>query len=159
MNESYYPHIVQRGVEDALARQARGPNSSADPSRLFSQSLEKFVAEQVGSVEQLEILLYMFRSPSEWWSSNQVYEAVKSNVRSVQERLAHFCSQGILHKDCTDPPCYRAKAEDAQLARLVTELDGHYRERRVRVVELIYARVPSGVTEFARAFRIRKGES
>lgn len=103
----------------------------------------------------MEILLLLSDVPSKYWQVEEVFQQIQSSRASVMERLNFLCQQGFLAKDNNDPPGYRFNTASPELAEGVLELKPIYRERRVKVVELIYS-LPDQVRSFADAFKFRK---
>jgi hypothetical protein len=124
--------------------------------KVFSEELEKFIAAEVNSLEQLEILLLLSGNPHKWWSAKGVYEVIKSSMQSVQDRLDEMVARGILRKDAADAALFQFGPKDETVWRITTELRDAYKERSVKIVQAIYSKPPDAVQEFARAFRLRK---
>jgi hypothetical protein len=124
----------------------------------FSEELQKFIATEITSLEQLEILLLLSGNPHRWWSAQSVYDVVKSSPASVEDRLKTFAERSILNRDPEKEDRYQFSPTEEKLWRIVSELRDAYKERSVKVVQAIYAKPPDPMTEFARAFRIRKEE-
>jgi hypothetical protein len=122
----------------------------------FSEELEKFIAVEINSLEQLEILLLLSGNPDKWWTAKNVYEVVKSSVQSVQDRLEEMVARGILRKETENEARFQFRPKDEGVWRITTELRDAYKERSVKVVQAIYSKPPDAVQEFARAFRLRK---
>ena len=124
----------------------------------FTDELDKFIASEIQSLEQLEILLLLSGNPHKWWTSQAVYDVVKSSPASVEDRLEVFAQRSVLKRDNENGIRYQFSPSEEKLWRIVTELREAYKERSVKVVQAIYAKPPDPMTEFARAFRIRKEE-
>jgi hypothetical protein len=122
----------------------------------FSDELDKFIAVEINSLEQLEILLLLSGNPHKWWTAQGVYEVVKSSPQSVQERLQQMVERGILRLEGQGEVRYQFGATEGDIWRTITELREAYKERSVKVVQAIYSKPPDAVQEFARAFRVRK---
>jgi hypothetical protein len=122
----------------------------------FSTELEKFIAEEIQSLEQVEILLLLSGNPHKSWSSRGVYDVVKSNPASVDARLEELTARGILIKEAHPEVRYQFAPKDENVWKVVNELRDAYKERPVKVVQAIYSKPPDAVQEFARAFRVRK---
>jgi hypothetical protein len=122
----------------------------------FPPELAAFVAAEIQSVEQLEILLLLSGNPHRWWTAQAVYEVIKSNLGSVKERLEDFTKKLILKKDNSQAPSYQFSPENQGIWQLVSGLREAYKERPVKVVQAIYSKRSDPVTEFARAFKITK---
>jgi hypothetical protein len=126
--------------------------------KVFSEELEKFIAAEINSLEQLEILLLLSGNPHKWWSAKSVYEVVKSSIQSVQDRLEEMVARGILRKETDTEVRFQFGPRDEAVWRITTELRDAYKERSVKVVQAIYSKPPDPVQEFARAFRLRKDD-
>jgi hypothetical protein len=122
----------------------------------FSTELERFIAEEIQSLEQVEILLLLSGNPHKWWSSKGVYDVVKSNPGSVDARLQELTARGILTRETQPEVRYQFSPTDGRIWNVVNELREAYKERPVKVVQAIYSKPPDAVQEFARAFRVRK---
>ena len=123
----------------------------------FSKELDRFIAEEIQTLEQLEILLLLSGNPHKWWSAKGVYDVVKSSLPSVEARLNVMTERGLLRKEVETETRYQFAPTDEAIWGLVSELREAYKERSVKVVQAIYsAKAPDGIQEFARAFRVRK---
>jgi hypothetical protein len=122
----------------------------------FSEELDKFIAAEIQSVEQLEILFLLSGNPHKWWTARAVYEVVKSSLASVQDRLTEMVERGLLKEESGKDKTYQFAPRDEGIWKVVSELRDAYKERSVKVVQAIYSKPPDPVEEFARAFRLRK---
>ncbi len=114
----------------------------------------RFVAKFIVSVEQLEILLLLSDSPDKYWRVEEVFQRIQSSTASVTERLALLLQQGFLETDSQDPASFRYRPASPELADEVDALRPLYLERRVKVIEAIYA-VPDQIRSFAEAFKFK----
>ena len=64
-----------------------------------------FLYQNIESVEQLEVLLLLWRAPERGWTSDEVATAVYSHPSSVVRRLAMLLGQGLLRE--REPGCYQ----------------------------------------------------
>lgn len=124
--------------------------------KVFSDELEKFIAAEINSLEQLEILLLLSGNPHKWWTATGVYEVIKSSVQSVHDRLNEMADRGLLNKEADSEVRYQFSPKNEQVWKVTSELRDAYKERSVKVVQAIYNKPPDAVQEFARAFRLRK---
>lgn len=122
----------------------------------FSEELERFIAVEIQSLEQLEILLLLSGNPHKWWTAKGVYDVIKSSLPSVEGRLRELHERGVLLRDGDQEMRYQFAPKDETIWRLVSELRDAYKERSVKVVQAIYSKAPDAVQEFARAFRVRR---
>jgi hypothetical protein len=118
------------------------------------EDVHRFLHQNIESVEQLEVLLLLWRTPGRGWTSDEVATAVYSHPTSVVRRLAMLYGQGLLRE--REPGCYQYAPRTAELHDTVTRLDQIYRERRVAVITLIASKPIENVRAFSDAFRIRR---
>ena len=118
------------------------------------EDVHHFLHQHIESVEQLEVLLLLWRTPERGWTSDEVATAVYSHPSSVVRRLALLLGQGLLRE--REPGCYQYAPRTAGLHDTVTRLDHVYRERRVAVITLIASKPIESVRAFSDAFRIRR---
>ena len=118
------------------------------------EDVHRFLHQNIESVEQLEVLLLLWRTPERGWTSDEVATAVYSHPSSVVRRLAMLYGQGLLRE--REPGCYQYAPRTAELHDTVTRLDQVYRERRVAVITLIASKPIENVRAFSDAFRIRR---
>jgi hypothetical protein len=118
------------------------------------EDVHRFLHQNVDSVEQLEVLLLLRRTPERAWTSDEVATAVYSHPTSVVRRLAMLLGQGLLRE--RDSGSYQYAPRTAELHDTVTRLDHLYHERRVAVITLIASKPIENVRAFSDAFRIRR---
>jgi hypothetical protein len=124
----------------------------------FSKELDVFIAAEIQSLEQLEILLLLSGNPHKWWTAKGVYDVIKSSLPSVENRLNDMVSRGMLTREVDSEARYQFAPAVEAVWRIVSELREAYKERPVKIVQAIYSKTatPDGVQEFARAFRVRR---
>ena len=122
----------------------------------FSEQLDRFIATEINSLEQLEILLFLSGNPHKWWTIQDVYNVVKSSIQSVGDRLNEMVERGFLKKESDTDTRYQFAPADENIWNLTSELRNAYKEKSVKVVQAIYSKPPDAVKEFAKAFRLRK---
>jgi hypothetical protein len=118
------------------------------------EDVHRFLHQNIDSVEQLEVLLLLWRTPERGWTSEEVATAVYSHPTSVVRRLAMLLGQELLRE--REPGCYQYAPRTAEVHETVTRLDHIYRERRVAVITLIASKPIENVRAFSDAFRIRR---
>ena len=118
------------------------------------EGVRGFLLQCIDSVEQLEVLLHMHRTPEESWSSESIARALYSNPESIAHRLAGLHSNGLLAQ--TSASSYRYQPKTAELDGTVSQLAETYRQRRVAVITIIASKPTEKVRAFSEAFRLRK---
>lgn len=129
-------------------------------AREISASTVSFIRRYIHSVEQLEILLLLQSRRDRAWSVESIDAHIRSNLDSVARHLADMAGQGLVQgSGSREARLYQYGPESSELNARIEELAELYRERRVSVVELIFAEPPSPIQGFADAFRIRKEDN
>ena len=118
-------------------------------------TVRDFLVRYIRSLEQLEVLLLLRNDPERCWTPEEVYEAVRSSVPSIRERLEELAKTGFLTKNQEQPPIFRY-APNAELSRAVDDTAEAYRIWRVRVIETIFSAESDPLRSFSDAFRFRK---
>src|SRR5688572_14471551 len=103
----------------------------------LSRELQKFIARSIESVEKLEILLLLSKSPDKVWSVREVFQTIQSNLGSVAQKLKDLSTDGLVSRETED--CFRFAPKTPELATLVAELDRMYEEKRIRVIQTIFS--------------------
>ena len=122
----------------------------------FSDELDRFIAAEINSLEQLEILLLLSGNPHRWWTAQDVYNVIKSSTQSVADRLNQMVERGFLQAEPDSEMRFQFAPADENIWGIISELRNAYKERSVKVVQAIYSKPPDAVQEFARAFRVRR---
>ncbi len=121
-----------------------------------SDDVRRFIAENVTSAEQLDILVLLHGQPDRAWTAEEVSQAVYTVPASATMRLEELVARGLLSSGGEANPTYRyAPANDGTASR-VEALTAAYRANRVAIINLVFGRAPDPVRSFADAFRLRK---
>ncbi|HEU4535820.1 MAG TPA: hypothetical protein VFS00_16955 [Polyangiaceae bacterium] len=120
----------------------------------FPEELRRFVAAHLDTVDQLEVLLLLQRRPAEVWTPQRVSDELRTSPMSAAMRLERLCATGLCEE--IEGGGVRLRPADASVERAIQLVTAAYREKRVSLIALIYARPPEGVRAFADAFRLKK---
>ncbi len=119
--------------------------------------VRRFIASNVSSVAQLEVLLLLRGARDREWTSDEVSRKLYSAPNGIIRQLNDLVSKGLAY--VTHGPDrrfrYRPQPED-EADLIVDRLANLYKERRVAVISLIYSEPIDKARSFADAFRIRK---
>jgi hypothetical protein len=125
------------------------------PSTLSDQ-LRGFIREQIASVEQVEVLLLLYRSSPREWSGVAVGRELRIDPVSAARRLADFQERGLVSVRATDEALvYWYEGSSPSNDRMIAELDREFRERRTTLISLIFSAPSDDLRAFADAFRLR----
>lgn len=123
----------------------------------LSPGVQQFLGDPIDSVETLEILLLLRRSPDTFWSSDAVAQQLAIRPQLSARKLADL-EHGKLLVRGKETGAYRyAPAEEARRAA-IDELALAYEEQRIVVINAIYSGNVERLRAFADAFRLKKDE-
>jgi hypothetical protein len=122
--------------------------------------VRRFVRAHIQSVEELEVLLLLFRTAPREWTPVGVSRELRIDPVSAARRLTEFHAHALVEIRAADETLwYRYERASADADGTMCALERTYVERRTRLIELIFAAPIRDVRVFADAFRIRKKES
>ncbi|HTD65305.1 MAG TPA: hypothetical protein VK846_02090 [Candidatus Limnocylindria bacterium] len=123
------------------------------------ESVVRFIASHIRSLEQLEVLLLLSAQPHRDWTAADVYNVVRSSEASIFERLDELRMSGLLssvESGGSVAKTYRFAPSSPELAAVTDLLAHEHKERRVKIVELIYSPQAEPLKGFADAFKFKK---
>ena len=122
----------------------------------FSEALRAFIRKHISSVEQVEVLLLLYRTSPREWSAVTVGRELRIDPVSAARRLADFHEQGLVSVRVTDEAIlYWYEGSSPADDRMIAELDREFRDRRTSLISLIFASPSDDLQAFADAFRLR----
>jgi hypothetical protein len=124
----------------------------------ISDHVRRIIAEHFDSIEKLEVLLLLRRTPDKWWNADEVAAELRTSMPSVAERLETLRASRFLEEDDSSARMYRYGPDREELDASVGALEEAYRERRVMVIGLVFSDRTAPVRQFADAFRLEKGK-
>jgi hypothetical protein len=117
--------------------------------------VRRFIAAEIESVGQLEVLLLLRGAPDKSWTPGEVARALVMQLASATGWLEQMASAGLLTKSGDG---YSYAPPSAERERTIDRLAESYAKYRVAVIGLIFSKPSEGVTRFSEAFRIRREE-
>ena len=121
-------------------------------------AVERFIAQHLNSVEQLEVLLLLHRSHGREWSAGEVSRELSSHPHSAESRLLDLRARGLVAAREDGQEFRYHWAPPAGVDEVVAALARVYAERRVSVITAIFAKPLDSVRTLADAFRVRPPE-
>lgn len=116
------------------------------------------VGEHIRSIAQLELLLLMHARPESSWTIEQAAKELYTAASMTEPLLETLRSSGLVARSEEAERRYRYGPRSPEVAGAVDELAKLYHQRRVTIINLIYAAPVKNLQNFADAFRIRKNE-
>jgi DNA-binding IclR family transcriptional regulator len=117
--------------------------------------VQRFIAANIDSAEQLEVLLLLHRRPDRGWRAHDVSREIFTVPAAATLRLEGLVELGFLRSDGAADPEYGYSPRSAELGADVRALADAYRASRVAVLNLVFRGPPDPVRSFSDAFRVR----
>jgi hypothetical protein len=122
----------------------------------ISDEARRLIADRISSAEMLEILLLLAGAPERGWTADEVSRQVFTVPAAAIASLEGLVGQGLAASDGAANPTYRFAPATPELERQVAALASAYRQSRVAVIQLVFARPSDPLRSFADAFRMRR---
>jgi hypothetical protein len=124
----------------------------------IDSDIRTFIAENIGSVAQLELVLLLHAKPDQRFVAGDVAKMFALAPEITDGLLASLCRQGFAAATADPTPAYYYAPHSVEIDRRVADLAELYRQRRVSLIQLIYSQPVDKLRIFADAFRFRKGK-
>jgi hypothetical protein len=121
----------------------------------ISSSLRAFIADHIRSVVELESLLLLHNDTKRDWSAAELARELRIDEQWAMRQFIYLAEHGLIAVNEASVR-YRYAPKSPSLDELVKQLSLDYEQRRVSVIELIYAKPADPLQSFADAFRFRK---
>jgi hypothetical protein len=119
-------------------------------------TVRRFLTDQIGSVERLDLLLFLHRHASKWWAAQALAVELEMPADAVQSHLEHLSTRNLLDVRVAESVIYCYKPGREDLAQLVEDVTrAHYRHRDA-LLSVLTRRAPDPARLFADAFQLRK---
>lgn len=122
----------------------------------ITEVVRRLIAERITSAEMLEILLLLEGTPERGWTADEVSRQVFTVPAAAIASLETLVAQGLAASDGAGNPTYRYAPASEGLRGQVAALAAAYRQSRVAVIQLVFARPADPLRSFADAFRMRR---
>jgi 3-oxoacyl-[acyl-carrier-protein] synthase III len=127
----------------------RDPNS-------VSEAVRRFLTDEVGSVERLDLLLFLARHPARWRSAQALAEELGMPAHAAQLHLEHFSARNLLAVRLAESVLYRYEPAREELSELVGEVVQAHFLFRDNVLALLTRPASDSARLFAEAVQLRK---
>jgi hypothetical protein len=118
--------------------------------------VKRFLTDDVGSVERLNLLLFLRRHATRWWAAKTLAAELEMPADIVQSHLEHLSSRNLLDVRIAESVIYRYQPGRDELAQLVEELARAHYLHCDAVVAVLAHRLADNGRLFADAFQLRK---
>lgn len=129
--------------------------ANGSPTR---EQIDRFVVDNIDTVPQLEALLLMWRNQPRQWTSDQVARNLYISTELANVELHHLEQNGLISIAPESSEAYGLNLEPENRRQMLAALEEMYRRELVRISNLIHAKAPRSMRDFASAFRFKKEE-
>lgn len=123
----------------------------------LSQRVEDLISRSIDSVDTLELLLLLRRSPDRYWAAAAAEQLLGLREGSARRRLDALLSAGLAARG-PESGAFMYSPADADVRLAVDELAAAYDEQRINVINHIYSSNLARLRAFSNAFRIKSDE-
>jgi hypothetical protein len=120
----------------------------------LSPVIQQLLGDPVDSVEALELLLLLRRSPDTFWSSDAAAQQLGIRRELSERKLTQLAGRNLLVRGL-ETGAYRYAPADDEVRAAVDELAAAYDEQRITVINAIYSANVERLRAFANAFRLK----
>ena len=120
----------------------------------LAPEVRELIARHFDSVESLEVVMLLRRSPQTFWAAPAVAEQLGMRPDTATSKLDALRRAGILAVGA-QTGAFRYAPHDDDLRKSIDELACAYAERRVSVINMIYAQNLERLRAFSNAFRVK----
>lgn len=119
------------------------------------QEVDEFILRWIDSVPHLEALLLLWNGRPREWSADDMGNALYVRTDVARGILEDLTQRGLA-LGANHPGQYVYGPQSNEQNRLMQAVDRTYRHELVRISNMIHAKAPSALQDFARAFRFTK---
>lgn len=120
----------------------------------LSEAARRLLADGIGSLERLDLLLFLHRQAAKWWSAQALAGELGRPADVLQSQLEHLAAVNLLDVRIAESVVYRYQPGRDDLAAQVEELARESHLHRDAVAMLLARRLGESARLFADAFRI-----
>jgi hypothetical protein len=120
------------------------------------REVRRFIAGNIDSVGQLEVLLLIRSDAERYWSAAEVSRALRSGRSWAEVQLEYLRVEGLLEAGESNDPRYRYDPARPELEPVIARLSEAFESQRAEVIRLVFSRHPSErLRAFSAAFLLR----
>jgi len=124
----------------------------------ISESVKRFVREQIQTVPKLEVLLLLHREKSRPFTLAEVANELGFENDTAREQLAALEAIGLIETNF-DKSNYRYHPTNKTLGSIVNRLAVAYPKQRVLILSAILAEEPNKARRFVEAFKCARSNN
>lgn len=120
------------------------------------REVKDFLSKNITSIEQLEILLLVFRNTAKNWRQEEIAQTLGIQMDATENCLRMLSERGLVDKHASTMH-YQASANE-ELHRQIATVAKSYSERRITMINFIFSRHLDRIRAFADSFKLKKDE-
>jgi hypothetical protein len=120
----------------------------------MTPGVRELITHHFDSIESVEIVLLLRRSPQTFWAAEAVAEHLHVRPELVRAKLEALRKGGILAMG-EQTGAFRYAPADERIGATVDELAAVYTDRRMEVINTIYSANLERLRAFSDAFRVK----
>ena len=121
---------------------------------VLSPSLHDFIARSIDSLESLELLLLLRRSPDTYWAADAAAQQLGIKPEVARKKLMVLRDAGLLAEGA-ETSAFRYAPADVKTAATIDELAGAYAYQRIHVTNTIFSANLQRLRAFTDAFKLK----
>lgn len=118
----------------------------------------RFVAANIETLEQLELLLLLVQAPDRWWDATTVADTLSIPTDTARQALDHFAMRNLLAIRITGDLRYQFQPGEPRLGDAARAVVETFRVNRLGILRLVARQDRRSIRDFADAFRIRRDD-
>ena len=104
------------------------------------EEIRSFVYEYITSLEQLEILFFLYKRSNNKYNAEMINQEIRSNIRSIENKLEDLFEKNFIVLKNPKEKIYQYEASNDKLADLVKDVYLFYKNNYHTMVNLIYSK-------------------
>lgn len=119
----------------------------------LSRSIHAFIAQYIGSVQQLEVLLVISKDPAKEWTTEEVATKLGFSETSAGNRLMSLWAKGLVKARDASVIVYRYQPKTKKIEKAIDDLRIAFGESRDEVLNIISSGAEGQIRSLADAFK------
>lgn len=121
-----------------------------------SEEARAFIDRYIDSLEKLEVLMLLARSPERAFSAGEVASTLQIGLAAADRNLGQLTGRSLLEAKLGKDLFYTYAPRLPHLEKGARALEREYRQNRLAVLKLVAGHRPGSLRDFAEAFRITR---
>lgn len=118
------------------------------------EEIRSFVYKYINSLEQLEILFFLYKGSNNKYSAIMINQQLRSNLISIEDKLEDLFNKDLIVLKDSKEKIYQYDPKNTKLASLVKDVYLFYKNNYHTVVSLIYSKPMDNILSFADSFKV-----